>query len=330
MSKPAVEAQLFTVYVDDNPSMKERYDLIGDTHGHADVLEALLRQLGYLRQGAGYRHPEGRTVIFLGDYIDRGPRIRRVLEIVRTMVEAGEALALMGNHEFNAIAFHTPDGHGGWLREHSEDKIGQHRATTEQLVNPHPAEWRTWIDWFRGLPLYLELPGLRAVHASWSDQAVGKVRELGQLDEALLRAMADKHSDVGNARNLLLNGPELSLPEGHTFRDKSGSLRSDIRLRWWDDPRGGTYRKMVFPGSDAVPDLPIPLNVVAEHRPYSPDAPPVFIGHYWLPTNSRPGPVAINIACLDYSVAKGGNLTAYRWDGERALNRDQFVSTPHP
>ena len=63
------------------------YDLIGDIHGHADALQQLLRQLGYSRREGVYRHPE-RTTIFLGDFIDRGPKIRETLEIVRPMIDS--------------------------------------------------------------------------------------------------------------------------------------------------------------------------------------------------------------------------------------------------
>ncbi|MFM7107886.1 MAG: metallophosphoesterase, partial [Planctomycetaceae bacterium] len=64
------------------------YDLIGDVHGHADALRALLQSLGYARRQGVFVHPD-RRVIFLGDFIDRGPAIRETLEIVRPMVEAG-------------------------------------------------------------------------------------------------------------------------------------------------------------------------------------------------------------------------------------------------
>ena len=79
------------------------YDLIGDIHGHADELVRLLELLGYEKNQGTYRHTE-RKVIFLGDFIDRGPEIRQVLETVRPMVEAGHALAVMSNHELNALA----------------------------------------------------------------------------------------------------------------------------------------------------------------------------------------------------------------------------------
>jgi hypothetical protein len=84
------------------------YDLIGDIHGHADALERLLKQLGYARQKGVYGHPD-RRAIFLGDFIDRGPKIRETLEIVRPMVESGTALSVMGNHELNALAFNTTE-----------------------------------------------------------------------------------------------------------------------------------------------------------------------------------------------------------------------------
>ena len=79
------------------------YDLIGDVHGCAQSLERLLQVLGYQKIAGSYRHPKQRQVIFLGDIVDRGPRIREALHLVRDMVEQGSALMILGNHEFNAI-----------------------------------------------------------------------------------------------------------------------------------------------------------------------------------------------------------------------------------
>jgi hypothetical protein len=50
---------------------------------------------------------------------------------------------------------------------------------------------------------------------------------------------------------------------------------------------------------------------------------PIFFGHYWL--RGEPKIQADNVCCLDYSVAKGGNLVAYRFDGEQKLNNNKFV-----
>jgi protein phosphatase len=77
------------------------FDLIGDIHGCADELETLLAQLGYSRKSGAppYRHPQGRRAIFLGDLVDRGPRVLDTLRIVQAMVAAGTALCIPGNHD---------------------------------------------------------------------------------------------------------------------------------------------------------------------------------------------------------------------------------------
>ena len=97
------------------------YDIIGDVHGHASQLEALLKKLGYEKKNGCYRHSE-RTVIFVGDLIDRGPEINEVLSIAQGMVTAGSAVVVMGNHEFNALAYNTrdPEQPDEFLRPHSK------------------------------------------------------------------------------------------------------------------------------------------------------------------------------------------------------------------
>jgi len=68
-------------------------DLIGDIHGHADKLEELLLKLDYKKINGAYSH-RNRKVLFVGDYIDRGPKIRKTLEIVKSMVDCDNAIAL--------------------------------------------------------------------------------------------------------------------------------------------------------------------------------------------------------------------------------------------
>ncbi|MFD9907655.1 polynucleotide kinase-phosphatase [Streptomyces sp. NPDC059063] len=71
------------------------FDIVGDIHGCASELETLLGELGYV-DGV---HPEGRTAVFVGDLVDRGPDTPGVLRRVMGMVEAGTALCVPGNHE---------------------------------------------------------------------------------------------------------------------------------------------------------------------------------------------------------------------------------------
>jgi protein phosphatase len=79
------------------------FDIIGDLHGCGDELIELLHTLGYGEQGGLWSHPDGRRAIFLGDLVDRGPRIPDVLRLVMRMVEAGCALAVPGNHDIKLM-----------------------------------------------------------------------------------------------------------------------------------------------------------------------------------------------------------------------------------
>ncbi len=76
------------------------FDIIGDVHGCCDELEQLLLQLGYERNDGGpWAHPKRSRAIFVGDLVDRGPRIVDTLETVMSMSQAGTALSVPGNHD---------------------------------------------------------------------------------------------------------------------------------------------------------------------------------------------------------------------------------------
>jgi polynucleotide kinase-phosphatase len=83
------------------------FDIIGDIHGCCDELEVLLRELGYAveRDGESYRvaPPDGRKAIFLGDLVDRGPRIPDVLKLVMSMVSEGIAFCVPVNHDVKLL-----------------------------------------------------------------------------------------------------------------------------------------------------------------------------------------------------------------------------------
>jgi hypothetical protein len=158
------------------------YDIIGDIHGQADKLHGLLRHLGYREKGGGFRHPDpDRKAIFMGDFIDRGPRQVDSVMTVRRMVDAGNALAIMGNHEFNGIAWHIPDPErtGEFLRTRTgalgQKNRNQHGAFLAE-VESKPGLHAEVIDWFLTLPLWLDLPGLRVVHACWHDGYMNELR----------------------------------------------------------------------------------------------------------------------------------------------------------
>lgn len=307
------------------PILTQPYDLIGDIHGHAAPLEALLLKLGYAEAGSTWRHPEGRQIIFLGDYVDRGPAIRRVLQIVRDMVDAGDALAIMGNHEYNAILYHLPDGHGDYLRPRWEKNIKQHGATLTQFAD-HPDEWTDYLAWFATLPIWMDLGGLRTVHATWDNEGMLAHPEWRVPGLEWIVRSAVRESEECLFAEKVLKGVEIPLPEGYFFTDKEEIDRDKIRVRWWLPFEGRTYHDLCLPESDTVPRFPVTETEATAGLGYPEDGPPVFFGHYWFPYDGNPRPLAPNLACLDYSVAKeNGALAAYRWDGEQILDPAKFV-----
>jgi len=302
------------------------YDIIGDIHGCAHSLQLLLEVLGYAVRDGVHRHPS-RTVIFLGDFIDRGPHQREVIGLVRRMIEAGTARSVMGNHEFNAIGYYTPDpGSGDYLRPHSDKNTHQHEKFLDAYAHT-PEEYADVIDWFRTLPLWLDLGELRIVHACWDARLIARLAASQNgsnlLGEDLLIRANHRGQWQFEALETLLKGKEIPLPDGASFRDKDGNPRHNIRVRWWD-PAATNFRDAFFGPESARTHIPED-EIAGDHMvDYSHAGPPVFLGHYWM--QGEPAPLASNIACLDYSVAEsGGRLTAYRWDGEQVLEKERFV-----
>jgi hypothetical protein len=312
-----------------------KFDIIGDIHGYADQLVQLLEKLKYDNDNGTYRHPDPeRKAIFVGDFIDRGPKIRETLSIVKSMVDNDAAYAVLGNHEYNALCFHTlkTGQTDSWLRPHSVKNINQHIETLRQFKD-HQKECEKYLCWFMTLPLFLDLGDIRVVHASWIPSEISKIRKWTtgglKLSKDFLQKSAIKKFDEFDTIETVLKGVEIPLPNGvGHFHDKDGHSRNEIRIQWWKSAIGKKYEEMLFPqgNSKGFEGQLIP-STDAELLPVYEDNVPIFFGHYWLdPTNSNPPQVQTEqICCLDYSVAKDGLLTAYRWEGEKILKNDRFV-----
>ena len=177
------------------------YDIIPDIHGQADKLKGALKNLGYRYRNGAWRHTDPmRKCIFLGDYIDRGPNNVDVIDIVRGMVDAGTAFAIMGNHELNAIHFHTRHPETGtFLRAQSGNNLKQHKSFLRECP-VGDAKTLEYITWMRSLPLFLELDGFRVVHACWDEDVIadlGKLAKDGCLtEEQFLEIMFDSHAKL--------------------------------------------------------------------------------------------------------------------------------------
>jgi hypothetical protein len=302
------------------------YDVIGDIHGQAGKLAALLRALGYSKRGRAWVPPAGLQAVFIGDLIDRGPDQVEVVDTVRRMIDAGDALCVMGNHEFNAIGWATErlDAPGEFLRRHSPKNLSQHREFLEQ-VGEGSALHRELLEWFRWLPPALDLGVIRVVHAWWHqpfvDLVASRMPPGTRMSDAFLHDAYDKGTPTWEAMEGLTKGLEVTLPTGHTFFDHGGAERSQARTKWWhENPK--TFRDVVILDGDdhaGVPDRPLG----ADYAGAPVVGAPVFIGHYWM--TGTPMLQSPKVACVDYSAARNGPLVAYRWDGEQVLDAARFV-----
>jgi len=294
-------------------------DFIGDIHGYSDKLRMLLYKLGYDGTAGYFVHPE-RQVVFVGDYIDRGPDNRGVVDIVRKMVDNGSAKALMGNHEYNSILFNTL-GKKGYLRPHLVKNYKQHSETLLQHLGKQK-EYDEMISWFKTLPMYLETDDYRACHACFDSQSIKYLRkhtDNGVLTDDQFVKSANPTTSLYSAIEITCKGLEVLLPSGSSFKDKDGTVRHDIRVKWWEDPRGKSYKQM-----SVVPNIKMKSKAFDKSMDnYDGVQVPVFFGHYWL--SGTPKLLKKNVCCLDYSVAKDGYLVAYRWNGEKVLNGSNLV-----
>ena len=301
------------------------FDIIGDIHGHAEKLIGLLKILGYRETKGAWRHPE-RSAIFVGDLIDRGPSQVATVDIVRRMVDAGTARCILGNHEFNAIAWATPDpdAPGEFLRQHSRGgNRSQHQAFLSEVEDqPLHAEL---IAWFKTFPLWLDLGDIRVVHACWNDAYIERLKPVLGSNNTLTDEMIVLSSREGHwaleVVEALCKGLEVDLPEGQFFHDKDGHIRHVARVKWWAPDFASLRNSTLAPASVLadMPDIPLPR----DPRLTAYDGPPVFFGHYWL--TGAPKLAGKKFACVDYSAGKGGPLVAYRWEGEQELREDRFV-----
>ncbi|MGW1895525.1 polynucleotide kinase-phosphatase [Streptomyces sp. NPDC002004] len=187
------------------------FDIIGDIHGCRSELETLLTKLGYL-DGV---HPEGRTAVFVGDLVDRGPDSPGVLRRVMGMVAAGNALCVPGNHE-NKL--------GRWLKGRKVQLTHGLAETVEQLAG-ETEEFRAEVaEFIEGLVSHYVLDEGRLVvcHAGLPEKYHG--RTSGRVRSHALYGDTTGETD------------EFGLP---------------VRYPWAEDYRG---RAAVIYGHTPVPD----------------------------------------------------------------------------
>ncbi len=330
-------------------------DIVGDIHGEYDALLALLKHLDYDARG---QHSQNRTLVFVGDFCDRGPNSPAALALVQQLVTSGRAVAVLGNHEINLLREVAKDGSGWYF----DARVDADHAKYAPYVRPSETERASIVAFLSSLPIGLERRDLRVIHAAWQANEIAAVRALplgsvrenydawenqskrqaieNQMGQRMAAEMErwghgleDKHREppfmhaladfeaskqMLNPLKVLTSGVER---KGATPFFASGKWRFVERVQWWD-----TYE----------------------------DETPVVVGHYWRRLQKidraavgkgdpdlfeRIDPSAWhgkhrNVFCVDFSVGgrwterKAGNmvghdfkLAALRWP-ERTLQFD--------
>lgn len=299
----------------------KKYDVIGDIHGYAKELRQLLEKLGYSQDEDGiYKHPEpDRKAVFIGDYIDRGPENFETIRIVRGMVEAENAHAIMGNHDLNAGLFHTlhPETQKP-LRPHRAGNIKGHRAFLDEHEQDRETG-RQHIDWLKTLPICLEMDGLRFIHAVWDKPSLAYLRESGILasDNTIHLERWHEIMEEGtrgcDSMEILAKGVEYRLPEGVSFLDPDNNQRKKARLRWWGNhskPGLRLHEALLDVPPTSSTDIPVPDDMRQRMKELQQtDGTIVFFGHYWQ-RGETPSIELPHAICIDQSVAKDGHLAA--------------------
>lgn len=307
---------------------------IGDIHGQYNKLTQLLSKLNFYPENP-QSSVKDHKLVFIGDLIDNKPELNtdhiKTLTLVKQLVDQGLAHCIMGNHEINAIGWATRNtSDTDWARPHSENNRKQHKAFLD-AVEEGSDKHKYWIDWFKSLPLYLDFGEIKAIHACWDQTAIDELQTYLEDDHRLkgecFAQVFDKTRPLYDLIETLLKGPEIALPEGAYFFDKTGTRRTNMRVRWWQS-MGETYQDIAQVQEaerGKIPNLPLPAQVI-EHFNLAPSSQPtnsiqpiVVIGHYTL--NDTPSLLSQRIACVDYNAAsERGNLTGFIYHQGTQLN----------
>lgn len=169
------------------------YDVVSDVHGCLPELEELLTRLGYgppaRPASIAWSPPPGRHLVFAGDLADRGPAILDTVDLVIAMIAAGDASAVVGNHDDKLLR---------WLRGHSV-KVSQGLEASIREVEGRPEAYRVQLESFlASLPSHLVLDEGRLVvaHAGLPERLHG-IENAKARDFAMYGAVRDGRDEWG-------------------------------------------------------------------------------------------------------------------------------------
>ena len=327
-------------------------DIVGDVHGEWQALRALLNHLGYDDHGL---HPNGRTLVFVGDLVDRGPDSPAVLEWVLPKVSRGIALSLLGNHELNLLRGDRKEGNG-WFFDDNHDQREGHFGDCRDV---DPRRRSDYLDHLNKLPIAAERSDLRIVHACWDQDAIDYLRGIDPSTDGRLAQFDRCERELEQQLTLLSATPDFNREQIAFHRLKAGPRPDLGRIPVEAYGQLAAYQQLKQNGNP-VRLLTSGPEIAAESafhaggklrllrrldwwEAYSSTKAVVF-GHYWRRPDTEPGPTHWHGTspslsyCVDFSVGRrylarahgsrsspGARLGALQWpeavivfdDGER-------------
>ena len=255
--------------------------------------------------------------MFVGDLVDRGPDSVAVVELVAHLVAAGVAQVVLGNHEMSLLSGESKEGNGwfGFVEEGADtwhDAGKRHPYHSRQAT---PEERTRILSFLTTLPLALEGPALRVVHAAWDAPALDWLRQQSTLEDVLRGVTATSETVPGG-------------PTEAELRDLrwNGSYHHDFALADAAAHNANPIRRLTAgPEHPLGPNTPMPYLSgkwrMVDRKPWwldDDDPRPVVFGHYWRErwrTEAAYGPLHHapptawlgrhhQAFCVDYSVGK--------------------------
>lgn len=270
-----------------NYSHIKRLSFIGDIHGQYKKLLKLLDHLSFdlddLEANAG-----NSQLVFMGNLIDSAPGFEgdqlSLLQLVESLVAQDHAYCLLGNHEFNAIAWATELRPGEWARSHSAQHFKQHQLFLETL-GEGSEQYLYWINWLKKRPFFINFESVSAIHARWDEPALSAIEPYLNDDNSLKEDYwvnaFDPNHELFALCETLLKGAECPFSKGEPFAEISGSVRPRQGVEWW-----WAYEQLE-------------------------NVKPVVVGHYRL--TGLPEAKSKKVICVDYNAAQADNpLVCYQ------------------
>jgi hypothetical protein len=236
------------------------------------------------------------------------------------------AESILGDREFKAVCYarqNIPED----MRPDTFKNATEHAGFLEEYPYGTPA-YNGVIDWFETLPVYIQKPGFKVIHACWHENALNVCMPHIRKKDGVLKESAYQAYDTENsaaftdALDILLNGPRYNLPKGGTYIGSNGMPGKEAGILWWKDnalrphkriEKGERVSRFLSPDDKkTVVRLKNEFNYTLKDI--------VFVGHFNV-SNPR-NILSPKVACLSFK----GSMMAYRWNhGDKRLDPARLV-----